>query len=199
VTLAGTDLSALRPHDVARLGLLRTFQTPRLFGSMTVLDNVMVGHFTRVPGTLAEAIVPTPAATRKEEQVRASSLALLGMVGLTRRAMVPANSLPFGERRLLELVRALAAQPLLLLLDEPAAGLNESEKDQLASLLLRLRAEGLTLLLVEHDVGLVMRLADEVLVMDQGATIAQGRPSTVQRDEAVMRAYLGTEAALAAG
>jgi branched-chain amino acid transport system ATP-binding protein/branched-chain amino acid transport system permease protein len=199
VIFRGTDLSPLRPHQVAGLGLLRTFQTPRLFGSMSVLENVMVGHFTQVPGSLAEAIVPMPAAQRKEEQVRASSLALLEMVGMARRAEMPATSLPFGERRLLEIVRALAAQPLLLLLDEPAAGLNESEKDQLALLLLRLRAEGLTLLLVEHDVGLVMRLADEVLVMDQGATIAEGRPNAIQRDESVMRAYLGTEAPVAAG
>jgi branched-chain amino acid transport system permease protein len=199
VIFAGADLSRLRPHEVAALGLLRTFQTPRLFGSMTVLENVMVGHFSRVRGTLSEAIVPTPAARRKEEQVCASSLALLGMAGLAGRAAIPANSLPFGERRLLEIVRALAAEPLLLLLDEPAAGLNESEKDQLAKLLQRLREDGLTLLLVEHDVGLVMRLADDVLVMDQGAAIAQGLPDAIQRDESVMRAYLGTEAPVAAG
>jgi branched-chain amino acid transport system permease protein len=199
VVFGGADVSRLRPHEVAGLGLLRTFQTPRLFGSMSVLENVMAGHFSRVPGTLGEAIVPTPPALRKEADVRASALGLLGMVGLARRASQPASSLPFGERRLLEIVRALAAQPLLLLLDEPAAGLNESEKDDLARLLLRLREEGVTLLLVEHDVGLVMRLADEVLVMDQGVTIAEGRPSAIQRDESVMRAYLGTEAPVAAG
>jgi branched-chain amino acid transport system permease protein len=193
-----TDVSSMRPYDVARLGMVRTFQTPHLFATMTVLENVMVGHHIRVPGTLAEAIVPTPATRRKQEQVRSSSLTLLDLAGLSRRAEMPASSLPFGERRLLEIVRALALRPSLLLLDEPAAGLNESEKDQLAELFLQLRAGGLTLLLVEHDMRLVMRLADEVLVMDQGAKIAEGPPRSVQQDEAVMRAYLGTDVAYAA-
>jgi ABC-type branched-subunit amino acid transport system ATPase component len=111
----------------------------------------------------------------------------------------PYGTLSTGERQRVLLARALMTDPELLLLDEPAAGLNESEKDDLARLLLRLREEGVTLLLVEHDVGLVMRLADEVLVMDQGVTIAEGRPSAIQRDESVMRAYLGTEAPVAAG
>lgn len=199
VVFRGTDVTPLRLYQVADLGMVRTFQTPHLFGSMTVLENVMVGHHTRVPGSLASAIVPTPATLRRDEEARAASLALLEMAGLGRRAHVDANSLPFGERRLLEIVRALAARPSLLLLDEPAAGLNESEKDQLADLFRRLRADGLTLLLVEHDMRLVMQLADEVLVMDQGAKIAEGPPEEVQRDEAVMRAYLGTEAVVVAG
>ena len=130
--------------------------------------------------------------------MRADAARLLVLGGLAHRADVPAQTLPFGERRILEIVRALALQPSLLLLDVPAAGLNETEKEVLGNFLLRLRDEGLTVLIVEHDMRLVMRIADEVLVMDQGMKIADGEPSMVQQDEAVMRAYLGTEVAYAA-
>jgi branched-chain amino acid transport system permease protein len=199
VVLDGKDVTLASPHDVARLGMGRTFQTPRLFASMSVLENVMVGHHTRLKTGLAGSAFPLPRNRAEERWVMESSHALLELVGLDRRALLRADQLPFGERRLLEIARALALQPLLLLLDEPAAGLNEAEKDRLGELLRRLQQGGLTLLLVEHDMRLVMGIADEVLVMNHGEKIAEGTPSQVQRDEGVLSAYLGEETVSAAG
>ena len=194
VLFRGVSLKEYRTHEVAGLGMVRTFQTPRLFGNMTVLDNVKVGcHLSLRAGILAGA-VPVSASTRAEEaQAERTALGLLRLVGLDARAGVLADELPFGERRLLEIARALAVRPSLLLLDEPAAGLNESEKDRLAELLLDLRERGVTLLLVEHDMRLVMRLADENVVMNYGRKIAEGTPAEIQRNDEVLSAYLGEE------
>jgi len=166
---------------------------------MTALENVMVGHDIRLKTGLAGAALPLQANRQEERHVAESSLALLDLVGLARRAELLANNLPFGERRLLEIARALALRPQLLLLDEPAAGLNESEKERLGELLVHLRDSGLTLLLIEHDMRLVMSIADEVLVLSSGEKIAEGKPAEVQSDVAVQRAYLGEDSVYVAG
>jgi branched-chain amino acid transport system permease protein len=193
VTFRGEDLKSVPPHGLARLGLGRTFQTPRLFTSMTVLENVMVGQHVRLGTGLFGSAFPLPYNRREEQSVLEWSWAGLEFVGLAPRAHVLADELAFGERRLLEIARALAPQPRLLLLDEPAAGLNETEKDELGDLLTRLRLDGLTLLLVEHDMRLVMRISDEIIVLDHGEKIAEGRPDEVRSNEAVQRAYLGPD------
>jgi branched-chain amino acid transport system ATP-binding protein len=191
IVFNSTSISSARPYEVAWSGIARTFQTPRLFASMTVLENVMVGHHSRLQSGLTGALFPRAQNRLEERRMLDSSWALLDLVGLGRRADLLADKLPFGERRLLEIARALALQPRLLLLDEPAAGLNEAEKDRLGELLLQLRDGGITLLLVEHNMRLVMRIADEVLVMNHGEKISEGTAAEVQRDAGVLRAYLG--------
>jgi branched-chain amino acid transport system ATP-binding protein len=197
VSFAGRPLIGLRVDQIASLGVARTFQTPRLFSSLTALDNVLVGCHQQLRGGVASALVPLARTRAEEAAALRQAQALLEFVGIHERSDVLADNLPFGERRVLEIARALASRPRLLLLDEPAAGLNDAEKERLGDLLVQLREAGLTILLVEHDMRLVMRIADEVLVMDHGEKIAEGPPTVVQRDRDVIRAYLGTEPAYA--
>ncbi|MFC7528315.1 ABC transporter ATP-binding protein [Actinoplanes sp. GCM10030250] len=188
----GTHIERLSAHRRARLGIGVVFQAARIFRGMTALENVMVGaHSTTRAGFLAAAL-RLPAHRRDERLIRARAHECLARVGIADWADRPAEALPLGQQRALQLARALCGQPRLLLLDEPASGLRAAERDRLATLLHELRAEGLTMLLVEHDVAFVMRLADRVTVLDLGKVIAEGTAAEVRANPRVMAAYLGT-------
>ena len=192
ITFAGGDLLRQPAHALAGLGLARTFQQMELFGAMTVLENVLVGAHTRQrPSVLGQAL-RLPSARHAEGRLRREALALLDVVGLSRLAERRVDALPLGLRKRVGLARALAAQPRLLLLDEPAGGLNSTEKRELMTLLRALHGDlGLTMLLIEHDMDLVMGLCDAITVLDFGKRIAAGPPAQIQRDPAVIAAYLG--------
>ena len=184
----GQDLAGLPPHHVAARGLVRTFQLVRPFPAMTIAENVRVGTYLHTRGGAFAALFGQ---SRQEQLVHDEALALLSRVGLEHTAARHPASLGYGQLRLLEIARALAAAPRLLLLDEPAAGLNPLETDQLAALIRSLQADGVTVLLIEHDMRLVMNLADHVVVLNFGRTIADGPPVAVAADPAVLEAYLG--------
>ncbi|MCW8138862.1 MAG: ABC transporter ATP-binding protein [Planctomycetota bacterium] len=194
IRLEGAELAGLRADQICRLGVARTFQNIRLFEDQTVLSNVMVGLHRRLESGLLAALLRTGRARQEEAEARAAAARYLDFVGLLPRVNDCAASLAYGERRRLEIARALASGPRLLLLDEPAAGLNETEKDGLRDLLLGLQAAGITVLLVEHDMRLVMSIAEEIVVLDHGAKIAEGSPDQIRSDKAVLEAYLGAEA-----
>jgi branched-chain amino acid transport system ATP-binding protein len=177
--------------DVTKSGLARTFQNIRLFGEMTVLENVMVGCHCRSKAGLLGAIFRTSAAKREERTIREKSLGLLAYVGLADFANMQARNLSYGHQRRLEIARALATEPKLLALDEPAAGMNATEKLELRELLLRIRSDGKTILIIEHDVGLVMGICDRLTVLDYGKVIASGKPADVRVHPEVIKAYLG--------
>jgi branched-chain amino acid transport system ATP-binding protein len=186
-------INDLRPHAITGLGVARTFQSVQLFGNMTVLENVMVGGHLQTRYGLLSAALHLPRARNQEKICRRRAMACLDRVGLETDADQNASSLPFGKQRLLEIARALATEPRLLLLDEAGSGLNQSEKTELDRLIRAIRADGVTIMLVEHDVHFVMGIADRIVVLDYGRKIAEGTPVEVQSNEQVIAAYLGEE------
>jgi branched-chain amino acid transport system ATP-binding protein len=194
VFLKGQSVIGRRPDEITKMGMIRTFQTIKLFEGMTALENVMVGCHCRTKSGFLSCGARLPSARREEATIEEQAMASLKDVGLHTRAMEVGTNLPYGQQRLLELARALASEPDIILLDEPAAGLNQYETSELSSLLAGFRERGLTILIVEHDMGLVMEISDEIVVLDYGEAIATGTPDEVRNNPRVIEAYLGSEA-----
>jgi branched-chain amino acid transport system ATP-binding protein len=195
-TFDGEPLAGLKPHEVAARGIGRTFQNIRLFANLSALENVMIGRHVRTRSGVAGAVFRDAATRAEEAEIAKRAYELLEYVGVARRANDLAKHLAYGDQRRLEIARALATEPKLLALDEPAAGMNATETAALKRLLEGIRNDGTTILLIEHDVKLVMGVCNRVLVLDYGRKIAEGSAAEVQRDEAVISAYLGGDVAL---
>jgi branched-chain amino acid transport system ATP-binding protein len=194
MTLDGHNLVGLKPHQIASVGIARTFQNIRLFPGLNVLDNVRLAGQLRNRSGLPSTLLRTTNYRLQEAELERRALALLGLFDLQHRAYEPADCLSYGHQRHLEIVRALAAKPKVLLLDEPAAGLNSQEKRELAQAIRRIRHDfGVSILLIDHDMGLVMDICEQIIVLDHGVTIAEGPPAAIQNDQQVITAYLGCE------
>lgn len=191
--LAGKPYDPRAPHLVAQAGIARTFQNIRLFGDMTALENVMVGRHTRTSAGFFGAIFRTPGQRKEELRIKTRAFELLRYVGLEKYANYQARNLSYGVQRRLEIARALATDPKLLALDEPAAGMNSGEKRELGNLLDKIRKDGTTILLIEHDVRLVMELCDRMTVLNFGQLLVEGEPQAVRNDPKVIEAWLGEE------
>jgi branched-chain amino acid transport system ATP-binding protein len=192
IVFDGQDITGLPPDRIAAHGLIRTFQLVQLFRDLSAIENVKVGCHLRTRGGIVTALIRPKSARQTEAEVDATARELLAFVGLADHGALPASALTYGQQRLLEIARALAVRPKLLLLDEPAAGLNAEETKLLSATIRKIVTQGTTVLLIEHDMTLVMNTADKVAVLDFGAKIAEGSPRTVRDDPAVIAAYLGT-------
>jgi branched-chain amino acid transport system ATP-binding protein len=191
VMYSGEDIVRLAPHRIASKGLIRTFQKTNIFSSVSVFEGVMMGRHCRTKGGFLKIILNTHTVQKEEERSKEKVEAILDFVGLAHRRDEMARNLSSGEQRLLEIAVALAGEPDLLLLDEPATGMNPSEKERVVALIKKIRSNGVTVLLVEHDMGLVMGISDRIVVLNYGRKIAEGKPREIQENEEVIRAYLG--------